>query len=112
VLTLIKNEGVRPRGPTTSIPQISCGRSIFESSYSHEPYRLAELEEARGELLRILELEGCCIAIFAWGAISLPLELEERLRQFVGDRISILRFDGKFHIRNLDQEGIDATQRR
>jgi hypothetical protein len=84
----------------------------FKPFLEAEARRLQELEEARGELLRLFLKDGFCIAIFSWGAVSLPAELAGRLRQFVGDRISVLRFDGEFHIRNLDQEGIDATQRQ
>jgi hypothetical protein len=82
----------------------------FKPICEADPHRLADLEEARGVLLRVFEAEGQCVAVFDWGAISLPSEMKERLRQFVGDRISILRFDGKFHIRNLDRGVIDATQ--
>lgn len=84
----------------------------FKSISEPQPHFQQELEESRGILLRVYPKDGFCIAVYNFGAVALPLELEERLRQFVGDRISILRFDGKFHIRNLDQEGIDATQRR
>lgn len=59
---------------------------------------LQELEEARGELLRIMILEGMIAAVFPWGTIALPAELESRLRELVGKNIGILRLDG-YHIR-------------
>ena len=65
-----------------------------------EPVRQAELDESRGQLLQVQEAEGQCIAIFAWGAVSLPGELADRLREFVGHKIGILRLDG-WHIRDL-----------
>lgn len=65
-----------------------------------EPRRQQELEECRGELLRVHEAEGFCVAIFAWGAVSLPGELVGRLRELVGRKIGILRLDG-YHIREV-----------
>lgn len=55
---------------------------------------LKELEEARGKLLRIMILEGMIAAVFPWGSIALPVELESRLRELVGKNIGILRLDG------------------
>jgi hypothetical protein len=63
--------------------------------------RLSELEESRGELLRVHEAEGQCIAVFSWGAVSFSGEMIERLRGLVGSEIGILRLDGKYHIREV-----------
>ena len=74
-----------------------------------EPHhRLQELEECRGQLLRIFESEGQCIAVFAWGAISLPAEIEQRLRPLVGHKVACMRLNGKIRIRDLEAE--DATR--
>ena len=75
-----------------------------------EARRLAEMEEARGHLLRIFEAEGQCIAVFPFGAVAFPSELEPRLRVLVGHKIAVLRLDDKFHIRNLDEEAEDAAR--
>jgi|GEM_PF-570562 len=82
-------------------------RSQFKP-YLESPHRLSELEEARGQLLRIFESEGQCIAVFAWGAISLPAEIEQRLRPLVGHKVACMRLDGKIRIRDLEAE--DATR--
>ena len=78
---------------------------VLKYKPSHEaPHRLADREEARGELLRIFESDGRCIAVFSWGAISLPLDLRERLVGMVGHEIACLRLDGKIYIRGLDSD--------
>lgn len=66
-----------------------------------EARRLQELEEARGVLLRVHEAEGQCIAVFAWGAVSLPRELREQLMTLAGKRTAILRIDGRFYVREV-----------
>jgi len=63
------------------------------------PYRLQELEEARGELLRIFLKDSFCIAIFRFGAVALPEEMEPRLREMVGKEVCCLRLDGRYHVR-------------
>ena len=63
------------------------------------PRRQQELEEARGQLLRVFEAEGQAVAAFSWGAISLPGELLEELRSLVGKDCAILKLDGKIYIR-------------
>lgn len=74
-----------------------------------EPHhRLQELEECRGQLLRIFGSEGQCVAVFAWGAISLPAEIEQRLRPLVGHKVACMRLNGKIRIRDLEAE--DATR--
>ena len=72
----------------------------FEYKSSYEPRRLAELEESRGELIRVFENEGQCVAIFSWGAVSLPGELREELRALIGKPCAILRLTG-FHVREV-----------
>jgi len=63
------------------------------------PRRLAELEEARGQLLRVFAKDGFCIAAFVWGCCSFPEELEGQLREMVGEEVAILRLDGSYHAR-------------
>lgn len=71
-------------------------KSILEA-----PHRLTDCEEAQGELLRIFEAEGHTVATFEWGAISLPLDLRDELRELVGREIAILRLDG-YHVGAVD----------
>ncbi len=66
--------------------------------------RLRELEEARGQLIGILEAEGSAVAAFEWGAISLPLDLREKLEPLVGKTVAILRLNG-YHIREVVGSG-------
>ena len=54
-----------------------------------EARRLAELEEARGELLSVF----CRVAF--------PEELREQLESLTGKTCAILRLDGRYHIREV-----------
>lgn len=83
---------------TVSIMNYDC----FEYKSSQEIRRLSELEEGRGKLLRVLILEGFAVAVFPWGAISLPVEMREVLAGLVGKTVSVLRLDGRFHCRAVD----------
>ncbi len=64
-----------------------------------EPRRLPECSEARDQLLRTFLKDGFCIAIFRFGAVALPEEMEPKLREMVGKEIGILRLDDKYHVR-------------
>jgi hypothetical protein len=66
-----------------------------------EARRLAELDEARGKLLRVFESEGQLVACFSWGAVSFPGELLPELRALIGKEIAILRL-GRYHVREVD----------
>ena len=66
-----------------------------------EPHRLQELEEARGELLRVFESEGQVVGVWAWGCCSFPAELREELKPLVGHEVGILRLDG-YHVRAVE----------
>lgn len=63
-----------------------------------EPHRLAERHEARDLLIDILVQDGLCIAVFKFGPVALPPELEPRLRELVGRKTAVLRLDG-YHVR-------------
>ena len=67
----------------------------------HEAHRLQELEEARGQLLRVFAKDGFCIAVFACGCCSFPEEMEPQLREMGGHEIAVLRL-GKYHLRSVD----------
>lgn len=75
----------------------------YKNPLESEPRRLADLEEGRGKLLRVMVLEGLAVAVFPWGAIALPIELEARLGELVGQKVGILRLDG-YHVRCLDSQ--------
>jgi hypothetical protein len=62
---------------------------------------LPDCHEARGQLLSVFCRNGFAVATFAWGAISLPDELEGGLRELVGHEIAILRLDGRCHVREV-----------
>ncbi|KUG18724.1 hypothetical protein ASZ90_011576 [hydrocarbon metagenome] len=68
----------------------------------HEAHRLQELEEARDRLLRTFLKDGFCIAIFRFGAVALPEEMEPKLAGMVGHEVACLRLDGKYHLRSVD----------
>ena len=67
-----------------------------------EPRRLPECSEARDQLLRTFLKDGFCIAIFRFGAVALPEEMEPKLREMVGKEIGILRLDGHYHVRTVN----------
>ncbi len=69
-------------------------KSILEA-----PRRLADCEEARDLLLRVFVRDDFCIAIFRFGAVALPEEMEPKLRELVGKEVCCLRLDGKYYIR-------------
>lgn len=64
-----------------------------------EPRRLPDGHEARDLLTDILMKDGLCIAVFQFGAVALPPELEPRLRDLVGRTVAVLRLDGSYHCR-------------
>lgn len=66
------------------------------------PRRLAELEEARDLLMRTFLKDGFCIAVFRFGAVALPEEMEPQLRELVGKQCAVLRLDGRYHCRAAD----------
>ena len=74
-------------------------KPFYKNNQEAEPHRLQELREARGELLRVFTKDGFCIAAFAWGCCSFPEELQEKLQALVGHEVGILRLDGRYHVR-------------
>jgi hypothetical protein len=69
-----------------------------------EPHRLADLEEARDRLLRVFLKDGYCIAVFRFGAVAIPEELEPKLQELVGRKCTILRIENRFLVRDLERE--------
>lgn len=69
----------------------------------HEAHhRLHEREEARDLLLRVFIKDGFCIAVFRFGAVALPEEMEPKLAPLVGKEVCCLRLDGKIYIREVN----------
>lgn len=79
-------------------------KPFHKNNRNAEAHRIAELEEARGQLLGILEAEGHVVAAFGWGEIALPLDLREKLEPLVGKTVAILRLNG-YHIREVVGSG-------
>jgi hypothetical protein len=76
----------------------------------NEPRRLFELEEARDDLIKIIESDDQCIAVLRFGAVSLPAEMAGRLRELIGKKIAILRWtNGGYRIRDLTLEAENAA---
>jgi len=71
------------------------------SAFPPDARPLRDLDEARGQLLKVLDREGFAVAVFSWGAISLPGELASRLHELLGKKIGILRLDG-YHVREVE----------
>lgn len=67
---------------------------------AHEPYRMKDLDEVLGDLHRIEETEGGCIALIGKIPVILPPEMVVKLQNLVGRNVGILRLDG-YHIREL-----------
>lgn len=64
-----------------------------------EPRPLPDGHEARDLLKDILVKDGLCIAVFKFGAVVFPEELESKLRGLVGKEAAVLRLDGRYHCR-------------
>lgn len=77
-------------------------KPFYKNNHNAEAHRLADYEEARGELLRIFESEGQCVGVWAWGCCSFPAELREKLAPLEGRTVGVLRLDGKYHLRVVD----------
>ena len=73
----------------------------FKPIADSEPYHPQNLDETRGDLLRIFLKDGFCISVFAWGCVAFPEELREELASLVGRTVTVLRLDGKYHIRAI-----------
>jgi len=84
--------------------------TFYKSISEPEPYRPRELEECRDLLLRTILKDGFCIAIFKFGAVALPEELEPKLKELMGHEVACLRLDNKYNIRDLTQEAEDAAR--
>mgnify|MGYP001005968510 CR=1 FL=1 len=66
-----------------------------------EPRHLPETHEAKGLLQDVSCRNGFAVAIFSWGSVAFPQELEPKLRDLVGKQCAILRLDG-YHFRAVD----------
>ena len=75
---------------------------VYKNNRDAEAHRLQELEEAHDELLRVFLKDGFCIAVFRFGAVALPEEMEAQLRDLVGKEVRCLRLDGRYHIRAVE----------
>lgn len=78
---------------------MSYAPSTLKSISDSEPYHPQNLDEIRGDLIRLLLKDSSCIAFFCFGTVAFPAELEPRLRGLVGKEIACLCFDGKFYLR-------------
>ena len=66
-----------------------------------EPRRLLEFEEARGFLESVSCRNGLAVAVFSWGSVAFPEELEPQLSGMVGRTVAVLRLDG-YHVQVVD----------
>lgn len=73
----------------------------YRSFSPSEPYHQRDLEEARGTIRSIFCRDGFAVASFEWGAVAFPEELKEQLLKLVGRDVAILRFDGRYHCREV-----------
>jgi len=64
------------------------------------PFRHREFEEVVGPLHHVEKCsEGGIVALIGKIPTWLPSDLEPRLRELIGRRISILKLDGRFYIK-------------
>ncbi len=77
-------------------------KPFYKNNHDAEPHRLQEREEARDQLMRTFLKDGFCIAVFRFGAVALPEEMEPKLRKMVGKEACCLRLDGKIYIREVN----------
>ena len=76
--------------------------TIEYKSFYESPRRLGELDELRHVLLGVRCEDSQCIAVFPTGEFLFPGELREELTALVGREVAILRLDGKYHLRAVD----------
>jgi hypothetical protein len=76
----------------------------FKPISASDTYHPQNLDETRGDLLRIFLKDGFCIAVFIWGCVAFPAELHEELAALVGRKCAILRIEGRFLVRDLERE--------
>ena len=74
-------------------------KPFYKNNHNAEAHRIQELEEARDQLLRTFLKDGFCIAVFRFGAVALPEEMEPQLGELVGKETCCLRLDGKYYCR-------------
>lgn len=60
----------------------------------HRAHRMEELEDVLGELHSIEEGYGWIIALIGKIPVFLPEEMAARLKELVGRRIEVLRYEG------------------
>jgi len=63
------------------------------------PVRLALWMEVIGQLLELIDQDGCLVARIGSVEVLLPSELKEKLASFVGQKIGILRTDIDYRMR-------------
>ena len=73
--------------------------TIEYKSFYESPRRLGDCEDLRYVLLGIRTEDGQCIANFPNGEFIFPEEMRDGLREMVGREIGILRLDGRYHVR-------------
>ncbi len=71
---------------------------MIEAQFRSELLYVSEREEARGLLESVSCWDGLTVAVFSWGSVALPPELEPKLRELVGKEAAVLRLDG-YHVR-------------
>lgn len=81
------------------------GAPVIKSLPSDAHRLQQELSEARGVLQDVYNDGDRCIAVFEWGSVAEPLELEQKLREFLGRKIGILRLDG-FRVMCLENQDV------
>lgn len=74
------------------------------------PRRLENLEEVRDILLAVREAVGQCIARFGCGDIVFPAEFAAQWCELVGCKIAVLKVDGRYIMRNLDEEAKQRSE--
>lgn len=74
---------------------------MIEAQLRSEPRHLSELQEARGLLKSVSCRAGLTVAVFSWGSVAFPEELEPQLSGMVGRTVAVLRLDG-YHVRVVD----------
>lgn len=81
--------------------QSSCGYLNPSNSEQYKNfYKMKELDEVRGPFQHLEQIFGGLVAIISDIPVFLPSELEEELRDKVGQKIGLLRLDG-YRVRTL-----------
>ena len=80
---------------------VSASINLFPADCSPAPEKLRHLGRAFGTLISVRQEEDCQIAQIGSRLLVLPADIQ--LSEILGQRIGMMRYEGRFLIRRLEQ---------